>query len=70
MCYTNYHGISLINTGYKILSHVLLEILTTYVDDQTADYQFGFKRDRSTVDQIFTIRQLMEKCSMECIDGI
>ena len=62
MCCSNYRGISLINTGYKVLSLILLERLTTGVDYQIGDYQCGFRKNRSTVDQIFTIRQLMEKC--------
>lgn len=59
---SNYRGISLINSGYKVWSLVLLERLTPYVEPQLGDYQCGFRKQRSTVDQIFTIRQLMEKC--------
>lgn len=62
MCCTNYRGISLINTGYKVFSVMLLERLTACVEYQIGDYQCGFRKNRSTVDQIFTIGQLMEKC--------
>jgi len=27
------------------------------------DYQCGYRRERSTVDQIFTVRQILEECS-------
>jgi hypothetical protein len=41
----NYRGISLLSTSYKIV----------------ADHQCGFRRNRSTTDQIFCIRQILEK---------
>ncbi|KAJ4438965.1 hypothetical protein ANN_14919 [Periplaneta americana] len=35
--------------------------LTPYVDEIIGDHQCGFRRNRSTIDQIFCIRQIMEK---------
>jgi sorting nexin-29 len=46
----NYRGITLLNIAYKVLSCIILE------------YQCGFRHGRSAVEQIFIIRQLMEKC--------
>jgi hypothetical protein len=58
----NYRGISLISTSYKILSNILLSRLSTYVDEIIGDHQCGFRRNRSTTDQIWeyseTVHQL------------
>jgi hypothetical protein len=57
----NYQGISLLSTAYKILSNILLTRLTPYVSEVSGDHQWGFRHNRSTVDQIFYIRQILEK---------
>ncbi|KAJ4435513.1 hypothetical protein ANN_18129 [Periplaneta americana] len=58
---SNFRGISLLLTSYKILSNIFLRRLTPYVDEIIGDHQCGFRRNRSTIDQIFCIRQIMEK---------
>ncbi|KAJ4428691.1 hypothetical protein ANN_25684 [Periplaneta americana] len=58
---SNFRGISLLLTAYKILSNILLRTLTPYVDEIIGDHQCGFRRNRSTIDQIFCILQIMEK---------
>jgi hypothetical protein len=57
----NYRGISLLSIVYKILSNILLARLTPYVTEVIEDHQCGFRRNRSTIDQIFYIRQILEK---------
>jgi hypothetical protein len=57
----NYRGISLLSTAYKILSNILLARLTPYVNEIIGDHQCGFRRNRSTMDQIFYIRQILQK---------
>jgi sorting nexin-29 len=57
----NHRGISLLSTAYKILSNILLARLTPYVNEIIGDHQCDFHRNRSTTDQIFYIRQLLEK---------
>jgi hypothetical protein len=57
----NYRGISLLSTSYKILSNILLSRLGPYIDEIIGDHQCGFRRNRSTTDQIFCIRQVLEK---------
>ena len=57
----NYRGISLLSTSYKILSNLLLSGMTPYANEITGEYQCGFRRNRSTVDHIFSIRQILEK---------
>jgi hypothetical protein len=58
---SNYQGISLLSTSYKILSNILLARLTPYTDEIIGDHQCGFRRNRSMTDQIFYIRQILEK---------
>jgi sorting nexin-29 len=57
----NYRGISLLSTAYKILSNIFLARLTPYVNEVVGDHQCGFRRNRSTADHIFYIRQILEK---------
>jgi hypothetical protein len=57
---SNYRGISFLSTSCKILSNNLAR-LTPYADEIIADHQCGFRRNRSTTDQIFYIRQILEK---------
>jgi hypothetical protein len=58
---SNYRGISLLSTSYKILSNILLARLTPYADEIMGDHQSGFRCNRSTSGQIFYIRQILEK---------
>ncbi|KAJ4439572.1 hypothetical protein ANN_07699 [Periplaneta americana] len=58
---STFRGISLLLTSYKILSNIFLRRLTPYVDEIIGDHQCGFRRNKSTTDQIFCIRQIMEK---------
>lgn len=57
----NYRGITLLNTGYKVLSNVLFERLLPWTEKAVGDYQAGFRAGRSTSDQIFVLRQLLQK---------
>jgi hypothetical protein len=57
----NYCGISLLSTSYKILSNILLSRLSPYIDEIIGDRQCGFRRNRSAIDQIFCICQILEK---------
>jgi biotin carboxylase len=34
-----------------------------YVKTTIGDYQCGYRQEQSTVDQIFNVRQILEKCS-------
>ena len=47
---SNYRGISLLLTTYKILSNILLSRLTPYAEEITGDRQCGFRRIRSNTD--------------------
>jgi hypothetical protein len=56
-----YRGVSLLLIAYKILSNILLAKLTLYVNEIIGDHQCGFCHNRSTTDQIFYIRRILEK---------
>jgi hypothetical protein len=58
---SNYRGISFLSTSHKILSNILLSRLILYADEIIGDHQCGFRRNSSTTDQIFCIRQILEK---------
>ena len=62
---SNYIGISLLSTMYKILSNILLSSLTPYAEEITGDCQCGFQCNRLTTDHIFCICQILEK-KWEC----
>jgi hypothetical protein len=57
----NYRGISLLSTSYKLLSKILLSRFGTYIEEIIGYHQRGFRRNRSTTDQMFCIRQILEK---------
>jgi hypothetical protein len=44
-----------------MLSNILLSMLSSYIDEIIGDHQCGFRRNRSTTDQIFCFRQILEK---------
>jgi hypothetical protein len=47
---SNYRGISLLITSYKILSNVLLSRITSHPDEIIGVHQCGFRHYRSTTD--------------------
>jgi len=57
----NSRGISLVNTAYKVLSIVLYGRLKPHANKIIGQYQCGFREGVSTVDQIHTLRQILEK---------
>jgi len=46
---------------YKILTKILLLSWTPYADEIIGDYQCRFRRNSSTTDHTFCIRQILEK---------
>jgi sorting nexin-29 len=63
MVCSNYRGISRLCIAYNIFSNILFYRLPPCVEGIIGDYQCGFHQGRSTYDQIFTIRQILEKCN-------
>ena len=58
---SNYRSTSLLPTTYKSLSSILLSSLTLYAEEITGNHQWGFRRNSSTTDHVFCIRQKLEK---------
>jgi hypothetical protein len=48
-------------TVAKILSSLFVSRLTSYVEEIIWNHQCGFRCNRSTTDQIFCIRHILEK---------
>ena len=64
----NHRPITLLNIGYKIFAILLNNRLTTVIENKLGEYQMGFRPHRSTIDNIFIIRQIFEKCYEHNID--
>ena len=58
----NYRAIRLMSTAWKILGNALHLRLMSYAEEVIGEHQGGFRCDRSTTNQIFTIRQIFENC--------
>jgi len=48
-------------TTYKILSNILFSRLIPYAKEIIGDHQCGLRRNRSTIEHIFCIHQILEK---------
>ena len=64
----NYRGISLLAVAGKILSNILLVRMENLLSDILPESQCGFRRERSTVDMIFSLNQIQEKCKEQNLD--
>ena len=59
----NHRGISLLSIAGKILARIMLNRITKHIlDDVVSESQCGSRKQRGTVDMVFAIRQLQEKC--------
>ncbi|XP_055626490.1 LINE-1 retrotransposable element ORF2 protein isoform X1 [Toxorhynchites rutilus septentrionalis] len=58
----NYRAITILNCAYKILSQILFRRLSPIVSRFVGSYQARFMPGCSTTDQIFTLRQILQKC--------
>jgi hypothetical protein len=57
----NCRGISLLSTKYNILSNTLLARLISDIDEIIGAHQCGFRRNRSTTEQIRPLPMKKEK---------
>ena len=57
----NYRGISLISVPSKVFMRVLLNRIKPKIEEGLREEQAGIRGGRSTVDQIFALRQVLEK---------
>ena len=58
----NYCGISLLNIIGKLFTKVVLIKLRVLAERIYPEFQYGFRTNRATIDMIFSLRQLQEKC--------
>jgi len=58
---SNYRGIPLLPTTYKILSNILLKRLTPYAEEIIGNHRCAFRCNRSTTDHTFCIHQILGK---------
>ncbi|XP_052895574.1 uncharacterized protein LOC128302755 [Anopheles moucheti] len=58
----NFRAITILNAAYKILSRILFCRLAPLATDFVGNYQAGFVGGKSITDQIFTLRQILQKC--------
>jgi hypothetical protein len=58
---SNYRGISLLSTTYKILANILLSRLTPYAEEIIGGHQGEFLRNKASIDHIFCIREILKK---------
>ena len=59
---SNYRPITLLNRAYKIFTIRLNNRLMDIIESKLADYQMEFRPNRSTIDNIFTVREIFGKC--------
>ncbi|CAF2069980.1 unnamed protein product [Rotaria magnacalcarata] len=57
----NYREIALLIATSKIFSHIILNRIQDLIDGQLLEIQSGFRPNRSTTDQIFTLKMTMER---------
>jgi len=60
-CKPSIRGITLLNVAYKIFTNILYGRIQPYTEKVLQSYQCGFRPGKSTVNQIYTIRQMMER---------
>ena len=58
----SYRGISLLSVVGKVLGRILVNRISDYVTNILPEAQCGFRKERSTTDMIFSLRQIQEKC--------
>ncbi|KAK3509681.1 hypothetical protein QTP70_008422 [Hemibagrus guttatus] len=59
----NYRGISLLSVAGKVFARILLDRLSQHITPEVVpESQCGFRSNRSTIDMIFSLRQIQEKC--------
>ena len=62
MICSNYRPITLLNVVYKIFSILINSRLFKMVESKLEVCQMGFRPNRSTIDNIFIVRQIIKKC--------
>jgi hypothetical protein len=56
----NYRGIALMDTIYKIMAVSMKSRVNEVVERKIGQYQCGFRKNRSVMDQVFVLKQIMD----------
>ena len=59
----NWRGITLLSVPSKILAKIIIRRLTDAIDGLLRKEQAGFRKNRGCIDQIFTLRNIIEQCT-------
>ena len=59
----NYRGITLLSVPSKVFSRILVQRIQDGLEEQLREEQAGFRRGRSTTEQLFTLRNIIEQCT-------
>lgn len=59
---SNYRGIALLDTAYKIMAKHIQIKLKDCTEKSIGEYQCGFRGERSVIDHIFTVKQVQRMC--------
>jgi hypothetical protein len=59
---SNYSAIALIDVVYKVSSKVINKRLEPHMEDVVGSYQAIFRRNKSTRNQIFAMKQILDQC--------
>ena len=57
----NYRGINLLCAAYKIYAKIINNRLSKIAETLISEEQTGFRKGRSCIDNVFTLKQIMEK---------
>jgi len=58
---SNYRGVGLLNIAYKIFSNILFARISLFAEKIIGNYRCVFRKNRSKINRIFTLRQILEK---------
>ena len=65
----NYRGISLLSIAGKIMARIILNRLNDKITPHVLpETQCGFRNNRSTMDMVFSLRQIQEKCTEQNLE--
>jgi hypothetical protein len=57
----NFRGISLLSIPYKVVSKIVLNRIEKYTSEIILEHQAGFMKGRSTINQIFILKEIISK---------
>ena len=65
----NYRGIFLLSVPSTIFCRIPIDRIKKAVNERLCQQQAGFRQGRGTVEQIFTLRNILDQCTLYGIAG-